>query len=117
MSYSSTFLRTLRLPLNILGQRRNSQSDLNTPLLGLSDLSLYQLVMDISGNIRNEESFVATSSQTAFVIAATPYAKTGNIIPVEVFRNGLKLKWVASAPAAGQFTYSGTTITTSASTV
>lgn len=117
MPYSTAFLRLLRLPLSVLGQRRNSQSDLNTPLLGLSDLSLYNLVMDITESSKNEESFIATSTQTVFTIASAPYAKAGNNIPVEVFRNGLKLRWVASAPAAGQFTYSGTTITVSSSTV
>jgi len=117
MPYASAFLRKLRLPLSIVGMRKNSQTDLNIPVVGLADLSLYNIIMDVVSANNFEERFTATAGQTVFTIANSLVAASGNIMPVSVYRNGLKLKWVASAPAAGQFTYSGSTITTSSSTV
>lgn len=65
-----------------------------------------------------EQRFTATATQTAFVLTSyTPAAVSADIVPIRVFRNGTRLTWVASAPAAGQFTYSGTTVTTSSSTL
>lgn len=117
MAYTSAFLRKLKLPLSVLGFRRNSETELNTPIVGLKDLSLWTLIQDTIALNKNEEYFTATAAQTAFVISKSLAAKSGNNVPLEVYRNGSKLKWVASAPAAGQYTYSGSTITTSSSTV
>jgi hypothetical protein len=64
-----------------------------------------------------EESFTATAGQTNFTIAYSAPTVSGTSVPVRVYRNGVRLFWVASAPTSTQFTYSGTTITTSANTV
>lgn len=61
-----------------------------------------------------EESFTATAGQTNFTIAYSAPAVSGTSVPVRVYRNGVRLFWVASAPTSTQFTYSGTTVTTSA---
>jgi len=78
----------------------------------------YLTINDVRTTTLNEEKFIATASQTAFVLTGyTPAAISGTLIPIRVYRNGTRLTWVASAPAAGQFTYSGSTVTTSSSTV
>jgi len=64
-----------------------------------------------------EESFSATAAQTVFTIAVTQPAPVGNSIPVRVYRNGVRLFYVASGPTSTQFTYTGTTVTTSANTI
>ena len=61
-----------------------------------------------------EEFFTATGGQTAFTIAVSQAAPSGNTYPLRVYRNGVKLKYVASAPGVAEFTYSGTGITTAA---
>jgi len=61
-----------------------------------------------------EESFTATAGQTAFTIAYNAPAPSGTSIPVRVYRNGVRLFYVASGPTITQFTYSGTTVTTAA---
>jgi hypothetical protein len=64
-----------------------------------------------------EESFTATAAQTAFTIAVSQSAVSGTSVPVRVFRNGVRLFYAASGPNVIQFTYSGTTITTTANAV
>ncbi len=64
--------------------------------------------------LMKEESFTAFATQTAFTIAYSAPAVSGNSIPLRVYRNGVRLFWVASAPSITQFTYSGTTVTTAA---
>jgi len=63
-----------------------------------------------------EESFTSTSGQTAFTIAYSAPAVSGTSVPLRVYRNGVRLFYVASAPTTTQFTYSGTTVTTAANT-
>lgn len=63
-----------------------------------------------------EESFTSTSGQTAFTIAYSAPAVSGTSVPIRVYRNGVRLFWVASGPTITQFTYSGTTVTTAANT-
>lgn len=67
--------------------------------------------------LMNEEFFTATAAQTAFTIATSAVAQSGSLYPLMVFRNGVKLRWVAAAPGATEFTYSGTTVTTAANAV
>jgi len=117
MQYSPLFLRTLRIPLSLFGRRRNTDTQLNIPLVGAPDLSLFSLITDTVRHTRIEQRFIATASQTAFTVAASLQAVSGNITPVQVYRNGVKLRWVVSAPIARQFTYSGTTVTLAAQTV
>lgn len=117
MPYNLAFLRKIRLPLSLVNYRKNTQSDLDIPIEGLKDFSLYNIILDTVAQNMFEEFFTATASQTAFTVSTSLRAKSGNNIPVECYRNGLKLKWVASGPTAGQFTYSGTTVTVSSSTV
>lgn len=64
-----------------------------------------------------EESFTSTSGQTAFTIAYSAPAVSGTSVPIRVYRNGVRLFYVASGPTITQFTYSGTTVTTAANTV
>lgn len=64
-----------------------------------------------------EESFTATAAQTAFTIAYSAPAVSGTSVPIRVYRNGVRLFYVASGPTITQFTYSGTTVTTAANTV
>ena len=71
----------------------------------------------ISSSKQYAERFTATASQTAFTISITPSTQTGNEMPIIVTRNGVDLYWVAAAPNVEQFTYSGTTVTTSACAV
>jgi hypothetical protein len=65
---------------------------------------------------RNEESFTATEGQTTFTIGDMIDAPDGTKLPIEVFRNGVKLKFVQDSPAGRQFTYIDNEITTSACT-
>jgi hypothetical protein len=63
-----------------------------------------------------EQFFTAVLGQTDFTLTGyTPVAQTGDNYPVKVYRNGVKLRYVASTPGAFQFTYAGATITTAAS--
>lgn len=114
MAYANSFLRKLRVPLSIFGQRRNNDADLNIPLIGTPDYSFYSLVSDIDSQNKMEERFTATAAQTTFTLAKSIPAPSGNNLPILVFRNGVKMKWVASAPSTRQFTYSGTTLTLAA---
>lgn len=68
----------------------------------------------ITGAIWRAESFTATAAQTSFTAAASFSAPSGNSMPFTVERNGIVLQYVASAPNFRQFSYSGSTITTSA---
>jgi hypothetical protein len=68
----------------------------------------------ITGAIWRAESFTATASQTSFTASASFSAPSGNSMPFTVERNGVVLQYVASAPNFRQFSYSGSTITTSA---
>jgi len=67
--------------------------------------------------VMREESFTATAAQTAFTIAYSAPAVSGTSVPIRVYRNGVRLFYVASGPTITQFTYSGTTVTTAANTV
>lgn len=72
-------------------------------------------IVTISGAELRAESFTATASQTTFSTSAPAYsAPSGNRMPFTVERNGVPLVYVASGPNFKQFTYSGSTITTSA---
>ena len=61
-----------------------------------------------------EESFTATAAQTTFTIAYSAPAPSGTSMPIRVYRNGVRLKYVSSGPTSTQFTYTTTTITTTA---
>lgn len=67
--------------------------------------------------VLREETFTATASQTAFTMAYSAPAVSGTAYPLRVYRNGVELNWVASAPTATQYTFSGTTLTTFANTL
>jgi hypothetical protein len=72
-------------------------------------------IVTITGAELRAESFTATASQTTFSTSAPAYsAPSGNRMPFTVERNGVPLVYVASGPNFKQFTYSGSTITTSA---
>lgn len=71
----------------------------------------------IIGSLMREESFTATAAQTVFTIAYSAPAVSGTSVPIRVYRNGVRLFYVASGPTITQFTYSGTTVTTAANTV
>lgn len=64
--------------------------------------------------VRREERYTATAAQTAFTTAFSAPAISGTTMPYAVYRNGVSLDWVASAPNITQFTYSTTTVTTAA---
>jgi hypothetical protein len=70
-----------------------------------------------AAGLMNEEFFTATAAQTAFTIATSAVAQSGSLYPLQVFRNGVKLRWVAAAPSVTEFTYSGTTVTLAACAV
>ena len=72
---------------------------------------------DIATKVFREESFAATASQTNFTIAYSAPAVSGTSVPLRVYRNGVRLFWVASGPTINQFTYSGTSVTTAANAV
>jgi hypothetical protein len=63
---------------------------------------------------RHEESFTATEGQTTFIIESMIEALDGTKLPIEVFRNGVKLKFVSESPTGRQFSYLNDEITTSA---
>jgi hypothetical protein len=63
---------------------------------------------------RHEMSFTAIEDQTSFIIDENLPDPLGSQIPVQVFRNGIKLKYVTSSPSGRQFTYMDNEITTSA---
>jgi len=67
--------------------------------------------------VLREETFTATAAQTAFTMAYSAPAVSGTAYPLRVYRNGVELNWVASAPTATQYTFSGTTLTTFANTL
>lgn len=71
-------------------------------------------ISEVFTTAMREETFTATASQTSFTIAYSAPAVSGTSVPVRVYRNGIRLNYVASGPNNYQFTYSGTTITTSA---
>ncbi len=72
-------------------------------------------IVTISGAELRAENFTATASQTSFSTSAPAYSvPSANRMPFTVERNGVPLVYVASAPNFKQFTYSGSTITTSA---
>ena len=80
-------------------------------------LSATSTDLTISNSLKmREESFIATGGQTAFTIAYSAPAVSGTSVPLRVYRNGVRLFWVASAPSSTQFTYSGTTVTTAPNT-
>ena len=64
--------------------------------------------------VLREETFTSTATQTAFTMAYSAPAVSGTAYPIRVFRNGVELDWVASAPSITQYTFSGTTLTTAA---
>ena len=64
-----------------------------------------------------EQSFTATAGQTNFTISYTAPAVSGTSVPLRVYRNGVRLFWVASGPTSTQFTYTGATVTTSPNTL
>lgn len=72
-------------------------------------------IVTISGAELRAENFTATASQTSFSTSAPAYSvPSANRMPFTVERNGVPLVYVASAPNFKQFSYSGSTITTSA---
>jgi len=73
-------------------------------------------VINVATTLMREESFTATAAQTAFTIAYSAPAVSGTSVPIRVYRNGVRLFYVASGPTITQFTYSGTTVTTAANT-
>ena len=62
-----------------------------------------------------EEVFSATSNQTNFTLTGPAYdAPSGTVQQLLVYRNGVLLKYAASAPTITQFTYSSNVVTTAA---
>ena len=62
-----------------------------------------------------EEVFSATSNQTNFTLTGPAYAApSGTVQQLLVYRNGVLLKYAASAPTITQFTYSSNVVTTAA---
>lgn len=122
MKYSKAFLKAFRMPIAMVGKNRNPNTTSTVLKSELKTFSFYDAVLDIINynvipGYSWEERFTATASQTTFTTAKSLSAVSGTYVPVMVFRNGTKLKWVASAPTGRQFTYSDTTITLPASTV
>lgn len=56
---------------------------------------------------RYEEMFVASQNQEIFNLNITIESVQGNLIPIEVFRNGLKLKYSDSTAIGRNFMYMG----------
>lgn len=110
-----TLLRTSLTPSTSVGSPSGSfQAQLNA-----TAVTLYDAISTFVTNyykMREERLAAASSNQTAFTITYSAPAVSGTHVPIRVYRNGTRLAYVASGPAAGQFTYSGTTVTTSAST-
>lgn len=67
--------------------------------------------------VRREERYTATAAQASFTTAFSAPAAAGTALPYAVYRNGVSLDWVASAPNITQFTYTTTTVTTAACAV
>lgn len=68
----------------------------------------------LDGARLRKESFTATAGQTAFTLSGPSYAApSGTLMQLMVFRNGVELEYVASAPTFAQFTYSANIVTTS----
>lgn len=93
--------------------------------VGASDNRIYYTGSSLTRNtiayttdikVMREQSFTATAAQTAFTIAYSAPAVSGTSVPIRVYRNGVRLFYVASGPTITQFTYSGTTVTTAANT-
>lgn len=64
--------------------------------------------------MRYEETFIATQGQTAFTITQSLPLPDGNNIPIEVHRNGIKLKYTPGTPGYRKFTYLSNTVVISA---
>jgi hypothetical protein len=64
----------------------------------------------ISG--RYEEAFIAVSGQYEFVINASFSPPTGNEIPIEVYKGGIKLKYNQGTLGVREFNYTNNIITT-----
>lgn len=71
------------------------------------------------GALRNfEQYYTATANQTNFSITGySPAAPSGGVYPISVYRNGVKLRHVASAPNDRQYSYTGATVVLSACTI
>ena len=99
-----------------------TSNTLGSTAITLEALSTSGLTLSESGNtisltmvkVLREETFTATAGQTAFTMAYSAPAVSGTAYPLRVYRNGVELNWVASAPTATQYTFSGTTLTTAA---
>ena len=61
---------------------------------------------------KSEQVFASLPAQTSFTISVSLLSPTGVFMPLDVFRNGVKLQYVSSSPDLTQFSYSGTTVTT-----
>lgn len=108
---------TAQAPTAVAGYLRFNNT--TNQFTGSRDGSTYENFLMSSGSVATlmrEESFTSTSGQTAFTIAYSAPAVSGTSVPIRVYRNGVRLFYVASAPTTTQFTYSGTTVTTAANT-
>jgi len=98
------------------GEVTNSKlSGTGTRIMTASSTGQYGVIGSLSSLMR-EERFTATAAQTVFTISYTAPVVSGTNVPVRVYRNGVRLSYVASGPTITQFTYSGTTVTVFAST-
>jgi len=98
----------------------NSAPDLTVVLndgTGIDVTGTYPTFTVNATKVLREETFTATASQTAFTMAYSAPVVSGTAYPLRVYRNGVELNWVASAPTATQYTFSGTTLTTFANTL
>lgn len=98
----------------------NSAPDLTVVLndgTGIDVTGTYPTFTVNATKVLREETFTATAAQTAFTMAYSAPAVSGTAYPLRVYRNGVELNWVASAPTATQYTFSGTTLTTFANTL
>ena len=108
----------------------STTSLINSNTTGSTDVTLQAvassgLTLSESGNtisivmvkVLREETFTATAAQTAFTMAYSAPAVSGTAYPLRVYRNGVELDWVASAPTGTQYTFSGTNLTTAANTL
>lgn len=84
---------------------------------GISTTGTYPNFTINATKVLREETFTATAAQTAFTMAYSAPAVSGTAYPLRVYRNGVELDWVASAPTGIQYTFSGTTLTTAANTL
>lgn len=60
---------------------------------------------------RNEIQFVASGSQTEFLLEENIDPPSGTILPIEVYRNGIKLKYKSGTLGFRDFSYLNNTIT------